>query len=320
MCDVKLVAVTGANGWIGRQVCNYLEIHGYEVRRLMRAGVPVGSVHLDITAPESDPAWGKALNGCRVVVHCAAHVHRLVETMAERVLFEAVNVAGTKKLVAACETAGVSRFVLAGSSAVYDWTVGRAKAEDSPCRAATAYARSKLESENIVRGSSLDWRIARLATVFGEGDTANFWRLAGALKKRRFVIPGRGEARKSVLSAGRAGELLGMLATQEGGRRAVLNLAAPTAPTLREICGAFSRRCGFAAASTAPIWLFRCGARLGDAARALRLPVPLATDTLNKLTTSTVLDVTEMQHVFPDLIWPDFDEDLGRAADYYAAS
>lgn len=191
--------------------------------------------------------------------------------------------------------------------------------EDGPLRPTTAYAKSKLDAESLVRSSVLDWRIGRLATVFGHGDAANFQRLARALKTRRFVIPGKGDSRKSVLTAGQAGEMLGRLATQRAGGRTVLNLASPQAPSLREICTAFSRRCGFASAPTAPLWLLRGGAFLGDGLRALGLPAPLDTNTLAKLTTPTVLDVSAMQQVFPDLNWPGFEETLAPAAEYYAA-
>jgi nucleoside-diphosphate-sugar epimerase len=315
----KLIAVTGANGWIGREVCGWLEGQGYGVKRLTRTGGSPGSAFLDLTMEEKAPQWLEALHGCTAVVHCAAHVHRPLETEVERILFERVNVGGTKRLLATCASAGISRFVLPSTSAVYDWSTGRAMTEDCAARPTSAYAVSKLQAENLVRATGLDWRIARLATVFGAGDTANFWRLARTLKSRRFLIPGKGDARKSVLTADRAAEMLGRLATQDASGQGIVNLGAPTAPTLRRICEVFSRYCGFASAPTAPVWLLRIGAWLGDAALVLGLPAKLNTDTLNKLTTSTVLDVTKMRHMFPDLNWLDFDEELARAARYYAA-
>jgi len=314
----ELIAVTGAGGWIGSEVCAWLRAHGHAVRPLTRLGDLPGGLRLDLTADENDPRWREVLLGCTAVIHCAAHVHRPIETQTEKELFELVNVAGTAKLLAAAVQVGVSRFVFVSSSAVYDWSKQGPMKEDAALQPATAYAKSKLEAESVVRRSVLDWRIGRLATVFGHGDTANFKRLARALKARRFVIPGQGNARKSVLSASQAGELLGRLATQQEGSRAVLNLASPLAPSLREICTAFSRRCRFANAPSAPLWLLRGGALLGDRLRVLGVPVPLDTNLLAKLTTPTVLDVSAMQQVFPDLNWKAFDETLEPAAGYYA--
>lgn len=315
-----LVAVTGANGWVGRRACHWLEQTGHAVRRLSRDARVPGTVAFDLALPAGDEQWSRALQGCVAVVHCAAHVHRPIETAAEQTMFQAINVAGTDKLLAASREAGVRRFVLAGSAAVYDWSDGRPLAEDGPVAPATAYARTKLQAEELVRASGLDWRIGRLATIYGAGDGANFLRLARALRARRFVIPGRGEARKSVLPVDRAGELLARLAVTDEIRNRILNLAAPVAPDLSEICEGFSQACGFPPAPHAPRWLLAAGARLGDGARALRLPAPLTSETLRKLTTPTQLDVARMQQSFPDLAWRSFGAEVALAASHYAAT
>ncbi len=312
------IAVTGATGWIGREVCGWLEGHGLEIRKLDRPQSIDGLVPLDLTAMEGDPSWSVALRGCLTVVHCAGHVHRPVETAEERRLFHAINVEGTRKLLAACRLEGVRRVVFVSTSALYDWSDGKPKAETGSLRPMTAYAGSKLEAENLVRNSGLDWRIARLGTVFGVGDRANFQRLAQAMKRRRFVIPGRGDARKSVLPVARAGELLGRLAIDVDRGDITVNLAAPSASTLAEICHAFSRQCGFATAPRVPLPIMRCAGWAGDLLRITGVGVPLTSDTLRKLTTSTVLDVTKMLELFPAMEWLDFEPMLAGAASYYA--
>ena len=314
-----LIAVTGATGWIGREVCRWLEDHGHGVRRVTRDGAAPGGMALDLTSDAGAPEWSEALRGCTALIHCAALVHRPLETKEDRALFEEVNVAGLKKLLYACSVAGISKIVLASSSSVYDWSLGTAMSETATIRPTTVYGASKLQAENLVQASGLDWRIARLATVYGVGDRANFRLLAHALKNRRFLIPGRGDAKKSILSAGRAGEILGRLALDNTSSKAMLNVASPSVPTLREICAAYCQICGFAKAPSVPVWLLRNAARIGDLSRALGLPTPLTSHSFHKLTTSTVLDVSKMQQMFPDLCWPNFSEDLARAADYYAS-
>jgi len=312
------VAVTGATGWIGREVCRWLGRQGIEVRRLDRLQSIDGVVPLDLIAEESDPSWGVALRGCLTVVHCAGHVHRPLETAEERRLFHAINVEGTRKLLATCSLERVRRVVFVSTSALYDWSDVKPKTETGSLKPMTAYAVSKLEAENLVRNSRLNWRVARLGTVFGVGDRANFQRLAQALKRRRFVIPGRGDARKSVLPVGRAGELLGRLATDMNQGGITVNLAAPSAPSLVEICQAFSRHCGFATAIRAPLSLMRCAGLAGSLLQTAGVKMPLTTDTLRKLTTSTVLDVTKMLELFPEMEWLDFESMLAGAANYYA--
>jgi nucleoside-diphosphate-sugar epimerase len=312
------IAVTGSAGWIGREVCAWLEGNGQAVRRLTRSGSPPGSFKADLLAEPGDGALAGALGGCAAVIHCAAHVHRPVETAAERGLFQSVNVEGTRRLLAACEAAGVGRFVLASTVAVYGWAAdGRARREDDPLAPATAYAGSKLESERLVRGSGLDWRIARISTVYGDGDRANFFRLAQALRRRRFVLPGDGRARKSVLPVDRAAELLARLASLPEARTGIVNLAAPYAPSLAEICSAFSAACGFARPVRAPLALLRAAGFFGDALARLGLSLPLTTQVLGKLTTETVVDVGRMRSYFPDLRWDSFEETLRKSSLYY---
>jgi UDP-glucose 4-epimerase len=312
------IAVTGATGWIGREICDWFESRGVAVRRLGRKGNRPDVTQLDLNSEFTDTLWEKAIRGYSAVVHCGGHVHRNIETPEECRLFAAVNVEGTRRLLKTCKRVGVERLVFVSSSAVYDWRFGLPANETTFVRPATAYAASKLEAERLVRESGLDWRIARLATVYGLGDQANFARLAGALSRRRFVIPGDGTWRKSVLPVTRAAELIGrLMLLGDEAQRIILNLAAPSAPSLTEICDAFSQACGFPPARHVPLSGLRVAALLGDGLKSLRLPFPLTSETLLKLTTSTVLDVSRMQALFPDIPWVTFAQSLEADAHYY---
>lgn len=312
------VAVTGATGWVGREVCAWLEAQGRPVRRLSRSGAGPSGRRFELAGPRDERGEREALAGCAVVVHCAAHVHRPVETPAELELFQRVNVEGTTRLLAAARAVGVRRFVLASTLAVYDWEVaGGPVSEGGPMRPATAYARSKWESERAVQAAGGDWRIARLATVYGIGDRANFSRLAAALRRRRFVMPGDGRAQKSVLPLARAAELLGRWAIQAGAGGLVMNLAAPVAPSLADICAAFTEVCGFSSPWRMPGAPLRMVARMADSVALINPRLPRPSQVLAKLTTDTVVDVARMQSVFPLLPWGSFVETLRPAASYY---
>jgi len=314
-----IVAVTGAVGWIGREVCAWLRAQGADVRPLDRIWGIKGVSFLDLMADQDDLRWADALCGCSAVVHCAGHVHRLVENEEERRLFKAINVEGTRKLLAAARAAGIPRLVFVSTSALYDWSQQKPMSEEEGLKSTTAYAASKLEAEDLVRGSGLDWRIARLGTVFGVGDRANFSRLAQGLRTRRFVLPGEGAARKSVLPIAKAGEILGRLAIDEAAEQLMLNVAAPEAPSLAEICRAFNIVCGFRAPPRIPMMIMKTMARVGDVAAAVKPGFPLTSSVLGKLATSTVLDVSRMRKAFPEVTWECFEESLRPAAAYYAS-
>ncbi len=315
---MKEIAVTGAGGWVGQSVCRWLEQHDIPVRRLVRRPAVTGDRPFHLTEPST--TWIEALRGCRAVVHCAAHVHRPVENDRERESFRQVNAEGTRRLAEAAAGAGVERLVLASSVAVYAWGAdGRSRREDAATGGTTAYAVSKREAEAAVLAFRGTRCVARLATVYGRGDRANFARLARALRRRRFFIPGDGRARKSVIEVACAGEVLARLAAERSAPPEVVNVAAPEAPSLAEICGAFSRRCGFPAAPAIPLSLLRWAARAGDCLQGAWPGVPLSTGVLAKLTTDTVVDVGRLGVAFPDLDWPDFDETLRESASYYGS-
>ena len=260
------------------------------------------------------------LKGCDVVIHCAGRAHRPVESVEEKRLFQEVNVEGTRRLVNACLQVGVPRIVYVSTSAVYQWGGDSLRKEDHVIDRMTAYAKSKYDGELIIEQSGLDWRIARLATVFGDGDRANFLKLAKGIRSRRFFVPGRGDSRKSVLPVGRAAELLCRYSLLASPLHRIVNLASPDPPTLREICDAFSMECGFAQVKSLPLQLMKAIAGVGDIIRILGLQFPLDSGTLRKLTTSTVLDTTRQAALFPELGWTSFREQLSECADYYRNS
>lgn len=313
------MAVTGANGWIGAEVCRWLEANGYCTRRIARTDILPNSVRIDLGVDISSHTWLKALGGCHALVHCAAHVHRPIETAREKELFLNVNDRGTERLLDGCAIAGVRRFILASTMAVYDWTLdSRARVESDPLGPISVYGLSKQNSESRVIASDRDWIIARLATVYGAGDHANFNRLAVALRNNRFALPGNGVARKSVLPISRAGELLGRLAVMNHGSGTIVNIAAPIAPTLAEICSAFSAECGFGEPIRIPMTIMRMAALLGDGISHCGVRVPLSSAVLKKLTTDTILNVSRMELLFENLCWETFAETLRGAAHHYS--
>ncbi len=314
--------VTGAAGWLGRAVCAQAQAAGFAVVALDRtfgAGGPwdhaieadIGRDGVEVLGEDPRVAEAGAL------IHCAGYAHRPIETPEEVERFYSINRDGTARVLALAKRAGIARVVYLSSIAFYDWSQGTDFDENGPLARPTAYAASKLDGERLWTESGLDWRVARLGTVFGTGDRANFSKLAGALARGRFVVPGRGSARKSVLPVELAAELLVELSQLAAPPHRLLNLALPHTPTLAEICAAYVAQCGFTSPREVPLPLLRMAALAGDGIALAKKNFPLTSINIRKLTTSTTVQVERMQEVFPHRQWGTFDTWLARSAEFY---
>lgn len=320
----KRIAVTGATGWLGQAICRYLNGQGVEIVALNQVeafGVAGVSVLTDIATDEEMAAAHvhPALDGVGTLIHCAGYAHRPIETPEEVERFFAINRDGTRRVVELCRARGIDRVVYLSSIAFYDWKTiaGSLADEESPLATPTAYARSKLDGEQLVRESGLDWRVVRLATVYGAGDRANFAKLAGALRTGRFVMPGAGSARKSVIEVDIAASCICRLAGVDEPAHRLINLAQGPAPTLSEICRAYCACCGFASPHRLPMALYQLLAAAGSVVSLVKPGFPLTLSNVSKITTSTQVDIARMRAVLPDFEPVTFKDSLARSADWY---
>jgi UDP-glucose 4-epimerase len=257
------------------------------------------------------------------LIHCAGYAHRPNETAEEVERFYAINAAGTEKIVDWCRLIGVSRILYISSIAFYDWEASEADTavnEDAPLLGTTAYADSKLKGEVAVRDSGLDYGIVRLATVFGDGDRANFAKLAKALKRGKFILPGAGEARKSVISVNKAAEWIGTLALMQNPTHRLVNLGFSQSVSLKEVCQTFHEACGFPRPKTVPLACLRLAAIPGNLLARMKPNFPLTSTNLLKLTRSTHVDCRRAAAMIPEVGQVDFASELKKSAEYYSSS
>ena len=340
-----VVLVTGSQGWIGRHVCAHLSSIGVDVLGLgigpIRGGQLQCSQYLqvDITEPLGDLGVSSRVDA---VIHCAGYAHRPNEAAEDQEMFYAVNRDGTQHVLNWCEREGVDRFLYISTIAFYDWAQSNellcengssaavssndlcvdknqnsSVAEIHPISLPTHYAKSKYEGEQLVAASSLDWAVVRLATVFGVDDRANFARMANAMKKRVFPIPGEGTARKSVIPISLAAELIALFALMDNPPHRLINMGLPKAPTLREIADSFHKVCKLPRCPVLPMPVARTMGFCGDLAAKVLRKFPFTTNTLGKLTTSTEVSVDRMLECFPDREFGSFEDYLSECHDWY---
>ena len=176
------ILVTGANGFIGRNLCASLREKGYSVRAAVRNNVrDVSGVDEYIQVGNIDELtdWQQALAGVDTVIHLAGRVHVMNDKVVDPVeAFRKVNVLGTERLARMAAKAGVKRFIFISSVKVNGEGSQVAYTEKDIPAPQDAYGISKMEAEQILAcvaaETGLQTVILRLPLVYGSGVKANF--------------------------------------------------------------------------------------------------------------------------------------------------
>ena len=264
----KTVAVTGATGFVGRQVVERLRRDGHRLRALSRRGAVPGVT--TIAGDLADPLVLQSLvEGAEQVVHLAG----LVKS-SDPAAFARVNVRGTE-LLARAMAPGSARLLLVSSLAARHPEV-------------SAYALSKRAAEDVALGLLGPERVTiiRPPAVYGPGDRATlliFQQLARGL----LIAPGPRGARFSLIHVRDLAELIS----------AVLTAGLDLPPLLEpddgqpggygwgDLAAIASRATGRRVRTIrVPTRLLRQPARLADLlARRFGLDLPLTRDKLGEL-------------------------------------
>ena len=113
------VGVTGATGYLGREVVARLLANGHVVRALVRradAPLPPAVERRIVDLASANGDLGAELAGLDVVIHCAAHLGA-----GDREQYRRVNVDGTHALLRASERSNIRRVVHVSTIAVHGW-------------------------------------------------------------------------------------------------------------------------------------------------------------------------------------------------------
>ncbi|MBF0520848.1 MAG: NAD-dependent epimerase/dehydratase family protein [Nitrospirae bacterium] len=188
---LRRVLVTGANGFIGRAVCPYLENAGFNVRAAVR-NIDDGAREIlpdvkdfcEIKDIGPDAVFGNALNGVDAVVHLAARVHVMKESAIDPLVeFRKVNTIGTKRLYEEAMANGVKKFIFISTVKVNgEKTTDKPFTEHDMPRPQDSYSVSKFEAEEILTelgryDSPTAVTILRIPLVYGPFVKGNFLRL-----------------------------------------------------------------------------------------------------------------------------------------------
>jgi len=178
------IIIPGGAGFVGRNLVRVLASENYDMKEITvldkneknleyvgKYGVK--ALHVDL-AEKGD--WYAEFNGKELVINLAAQI-----SSPNPELFYRNNVLATRNVLEAAKNAGVKRIIHFSSAAVLSVRKDY-------------YAQTKLEGEELVKNSGLEYCILRPSIIYGPTDDKNIGFLIDFAKKIPFFpIPGHGK-------------------------------------------------------------------------------------------------------------------------------
>jgi len=217
------ILVTGATGFVGRYFCAGLVADGWLVRGAVRSDkdpqrLPPGVEPAIVGSIGPDTEWSQALAGVDIVVHLAARVHVMADSVADPLTeYRLVNTAGTERLAREAARAGVKRLVFLSSIKVNGEETTEPLTHESPTNPSDPYGVSKWEAEQALRRiedeTGLEVVVVRPPLVYGPGVKANFLSMMRVVQRGVFLPLGSVSNRRSLVFLGNLADALAVCAT-----------------------------------------------------------------------------------------------------------
>ena len=191
---MKKIAITGANGFIGKSLCKTFSILNRSFVGIARSKNSLKNLKgintIFVGDINSNTNWSQSLENCEVVIHCAGKAH-VMDNKDNLYDYYKVNTGGTKNLAEQAVQAGIKRLVFLSSIKVNGENTDKINIRkkfyynDIPAPQ-DDYAKSKLEAEKalweISSRTGLEVVVVRLPLVYGYGAKGNLSRLIKLIK------------------------------------------------------------------------------------------------------------------------------------------
>jgi len=189
MNDLRLL-VTGATGFLGERLAYVLVQRNFSVKVATRKDFASKLVsQVKISSIDKGTCWAGALQFVDCVIHCAAQVPIMNDSVGEHIgKLRTVNAFGTLNLAQQAAEAGVKRFIFISSIKVNgeSTTLNHAFKYDDACVPNDPYGVSKYEAESglkkIAAETGMEVVIIRPGLLYGPGVNGNFKSLINSVR------------------------------------------------------------------------------------------------------------------------------------------
>ena len=170
------VVISGANGFVGRNVGMFLSKNGFQTTSLVRKGKTVNFGNTITTANLSENNLASKIKGSDAFLHFIGQGKQTVDSD-----YDIVNISLARNAVALCKKAKIKKIIyISGLGVDKHTTLG--------------YFISKYKAEQEIIHSGLDYTIFRASYIIGDDDPLSE-NLEQQIKKGQMVIPGSGNYR-----------------------------------------------------------------------------------------------------------------------------
>lgn len=172
----KQVSITGANGFIGRNIGEFLSKNGFNVVNIVRKKKAIAFGKTIVSKSFSEDRLVSGIKNSLALLHFIGKGSQTVNSD-----YETVNVDTTKNAIRLCKKASVKKIIyISGLGVNQKSTLG--------------YFISKYKAEQEIIKSGLDYTILRASYIIGKGDPLSKI-LHAQMKRGTIVIPGSGNYR-----------------------------------------------------------------------------------------------------------------------------
>ena len=283
------VLISGASGFLGNYIYQKILEQQSDIYTLGRT--PVGRNHAIADFKTNDfelPAVAFSK-----VIHLAGKAHVYPRTEEEKQEFDQINFQATERLLQQLEKnqSFPKVFIFASTVAVYGADSGELISETKTQTPSTPYGSSKLNAEkSIIKWCDqhqVKYAILRLPLIAGTNPPGNLGTIKNAINKGLYFSIKNNQARKSIVLASDLAELTANHSWKQSG---IYHLTDGIHPTFNEVEQAIEKALNKKIMLSLPLGLVQLLARCGDLAKSLRLPSPLNTTVIEKITRSLTFD------------------------------
>lgn len=211
------VAITGANGFVGKNVGKLLAKKGISVIGIVRKGKK-SSINFGTALTSEDLSenyLASRLQGCSVFLHFIGKGEQAVDSD-----YQKVNVSLTKNAINLCKKAKIKKIIYISGLGVSKTTT-------------FGYFISKFQAEQEIINSGLDYTIFRASYIIGKDDSLSSI-LFKQIRQGAITVPGSGRYRLQPIFIGDVAKVIFQSITQQNFSNKIIDLVGPKIITFND--------------------------------------------------------------------------------------